>query len=243
MVDGEGCKRYLESLRGEPSASITALKRTLSLRFRKETDTLSGTRVGEVDYFLMSSSAEVEQETKPNLLWRFIQKAKKAFKSNHPSTPTATPTSSLVAPRLRGLTFQSSSSINIEPVLDSAEWLNGGRALVHGLASQNQTASMRPQYEYVYTPTPSDGASSIYSQPSPHHIDLASSPLEVSTCSQESLAKETSFLSCQARVGLCNRDSDGVGEDESSSFEEAPQLNVLVRRYECLLAFRRDVKY
>jgi hypothetical protein len=170
----------------------------------------------------------MEQETKPNLLWRFIEKTKKAFKSNHPSTPTATPKSSLVAPQLRGLTFRSSSSINIESVLDSAEWLNGGRVLVHALTSQNQTASTRPQYEYVCTPTPFDGASSIYSQPSPHHIDLASSPLEISTCSQEGLAEETSLLSCQARVGLFHCNSDDVGEDESSSFEEAQQLNVLV---------------
>lgn len=196
-----------------------------------------------MDYFLMSSSAEIEQETKPSLLWRFVQKTKKAFKPNHPPTPTATPKSSLVAPQLQGLTFQSSSSINIDPVLDSAEWLNGGRVPVHGLTSQKQTAPTRPQYECVYTPTPSDGASSIYSQSSPHHIDLSSPPLEGSTCSQEDLAEETSLLSCQARVGLCHRNLDDVGEDESSSFEEAPQLNILVRRYECLLAFRRDGKY
>ena len=196
-----------------------------------------------MDYFLMSSSAEIEQETKPKLFWRFVQKTKKAFKPNHPPTPAATPTSSLVAPRLRELTFQSSSSINIDPVLDSAEWLSGGRVPVHALTSQKQTASTRPQYECVYTPTPSDAASSIYSQPSPHHIDLASPPLEGSTCSQEDLTEETSLLSCQTRVGLRHRDFDDVGEDESSSFEEAPQLNVLVRRYECLLAFRRHGKY
>lgn len=214
-----------------------------SLRFRKETDTLSGTRVGEIDYFSMSSSTKIEQETKPNLFWRFFQKTKKAFKPNHPPTPAATPTSSLVAPQLRELTFQSSSSINIDPVLDSAEWLNGGRVPVHALTSQKQTTSIRPQYECVCTPTPSDTASSIYSQPSLHHIDLALPPLEGSICSQEDLAEETSFLSCQTRVGLRHHDSDDVGEDESSSFEEAPQLNVLVRRYECLLTFRRDGKY
>jgi hypothetical protein len=191
----------------------------------------------------MPSSAEIEQETKPSLLWRFVQKTKNAFKPNHPSTSTATPTFSPVAPQPRGPTFRSSGSINIDPVLDPAEWLNGGRVLVHALTIQKRTASTRPQYECVYTPTPSDGASSIYSQPSPHHIGSALPLLEVSTCSQEDLAEETSLLSRQARVGLRHRNSGDVGEDESSSFEEAPQLNVLVRGYECLLAFRRDGKY
>jgi hypothetical protein len=65
---------------------------------------------------------------------------------------------------------------------------------------------------------------------------LASPPLEVSTWSQEDLAQKTSLLSCQARVWLCRDNSNDMGEDVSSSFEEALQLNVLVSHYDYPLA-------
>jgi hypothetical protein len=147
-------------------------------------------------------------------------------------TSTHTSTSSLPAAQARELTLQSSSSLHLDPVLGSAEWLNGGRHPVDALASHQAPRLPLPYHGPVYTPTPSDGASSVYSQLGLDHIDLALPALETWTSSHENLSGEPSLLPCQTEVGLYHHNTGNVGGD-SSSFEEGLQLNVLVRRDEC----------
>jgi hypothetical protein len=112
-------------------------------------------------------------------------------------------------------------------VLGSAEWLNASRHLVHPLGTWHAAAPTQYTYESNETPTPSEGASSVYSQPGIDNIDSAVPLDQVPGSSPEPLAEDKSIVSCQAQVGLCRVNAGNVDEEEDS-FEEAPQLNVLV---------------
>lgn len=118
-------------------------------------------------------------------------------------------------------------------VRGSAEWLNGDGDPVCGLPWQQTTSATHRNYGPIFTPTLSEMASSIYSEPGLDRIQTAPRSLEASIYSHEELAEGISTLSCQTQVGPCHSNANDADEEECSSFKEGLRPNVLVRLYEC----------
>ena len=141
------------------------------LRFRKKAEAASTTSVGIAKWFLIAAGADTAQVKKPNPLRRFAHKAKKIFGSHPP--PSSTSTSTFVTPpaQLQELTAQSSTSINEDLVLASAERLIARHHPVHVLDPRRE-ATIRQHHEALDTPKPPDSASSVYSQSGLDQADL-----------------------------------------------------------------------
>jgi hypothetical protein len=181
---------------------------------------------------MIGSKTDKVRHKKLNLLRRRIQKTRRVFrpKISPSSATTSQPTTitSSQPPQLRELTFQSSSSINQDPTLVFAEWLNATRDPIHALGTWHAEIFTGQTCVSNETPTSADGASSVYPQVDIDHVDSASPTQELLDSSSVAVGEETSIISCHIPAELCQVNARNVDQIEPSSFEEARQLSVLV---------------